>query len=686
MDGLDEFEKTLAAEKADRERQEPRKHRHHHRRHHPHDDSDRTEHGDKAGEKDGHRRHRRRGRDEEDDSRGGHKRSRHSRDDADDDHRRRHRSRHVQQSDPKLGLPCPDDEKPPSQDPVDQSSSSAPLVRDAWMTAPSALDVEHVHRPGRSKPEPAIDEPQRVVHHRELNRSLHAPDDEPRPSLPSQRTVDYTFGDAGSSWRMTKLRTVGKAAEETGRSVEDVAVERYGSLEEYDDAREEQAELERRRIFGKGYKERDKPTGELYRERQRQQPAENRDPEPGHQPEQGTVIPEEAAPASAPDRTALNRLRARMMKAKLRRAPDAAQLEQEYSRAAAALESQAAALQAVVLSVMESRQLAGARGEVKAVTTRRGRERGAVEENDDMTIDDMVREERRTKGQAGGEGMRLAERIARDGRFADSLEYMDDNAARLARRVHKGEVSLKNMAVAEVQRTARALDRCPLCHDEDAGRPPAAPVVALGTRVFLTLATQPEVSEGGAVIAPLAHRANLLECDDDEWEEVRNFMKSLTRMYHDQGRDVVFYENAAFPQRRRHAALVAAPIPYEAGATVPAFFREAMLAAESEWSQHAKLIDMSGKGRTGFRRGLAKEMPYFHVWFDLDGGLGHVVEDEGKWPKGDLFAREIIGGVVDADLTVIKKQGKWTGADKDRINGFKKEWRKYDWTRVLTDE
>jgi hypothetical protein len=90
-------------------------------------------------------------------------------------------------------------------------------------------------------------------------------------------------------------------------------------------------------------------------------------------------------------------------------------------------------------------------------------------------------------------------------------------------------------------------------------------------------------------------------------------------------------------------------------------------------------------GRMAFRRSLAKEMPYFHVWFDLDGGLGHVVEDASRWPKGDLFAREVVGGMVDCEPDVIKRQGRWTRND-ERVEGFKKRWRKFDWTRVLAEE
>lgn len=188
---------------------------------------------------------------------------------------------------------------------------------------------------------------------------------------------------------------------------------------------------------------------------------------------------------------------------------------------------------------------------------------------------------------------------------------------------------------------------------------------------------------------PIQHHTNLLECDDDEWEEIRNFMKCLTRMYHDQGRDVIFYENAAAPHRKLHAAMNAVPIPFELGETAPAFFREAILASDEEWTQHKKLIDTlkaskSGMGRQAFRKSIAKEMPYFHVWFELDGGMGHVVEDERRWPRGDLFAREILGGMLDTDIEVVKRQGRWNKGDR-RVEGFRKRWRKFDWTRVLTE-
>ncbi|KAJ3572654.1 hypothetical protein NPX13_g4974 [Xylaria arbuscula] len=722
MDGLDEFEKTLAAEKAQRERdalnsteKSHRKHRHHHHHHRRDHSADGTRDRDRdrdhdRGDRHGH--HRSRRDDDYGDDGHRHKRSRHSKDD--DRHRQDHRKeRHrrdsreeqeashgvsretrLKSSDAKTDLPLPNEEL--AAEDYENPARSPPLTRDSWMTAPSALDIDYTQKGSKpAKPPPPKELPKRLIHSRELN-AAHLQDlndgkmgDE--LGLPAKHEVKYTFGDSGSLSRMTKLKGIYSMAETTGRTVEEIALDQYGNLRDFDDAREEKIELDRRRVYGEGYVGKEKPSGELFQERKlatgvREERQASSQPV---EPEQGTVIPDDATSHKPMqiDQTTLNRLKAQMMKAILKKAPDAAKLEAEYNQAAAAFSSKGP--EAVVLNVMESRMMAGTRAEAKAVDTKRGRERGLVEQNDDMTIEDMVREERRTRGQAGGEGLRLAERIAKDGKFDDDLDYMDENAEKLARRVQKSEINLRNTAINEYQKINKILDNCQLCHHEDRNLPPVAPVISLGTRVYLTLPTEPELSEGGAVIVPIQHRTNLLECDDDEWEEIRNFMKCLTRLYHEQGREVVFYENAATPQRHMHAAMQAVPIPYELGDTAPAFFKEAMLSADEEWSQHKKIIDTGARARDGlgkmaFRRSIAKEMPYFHAWFTLDGGLGHVVEDSNRWPRGDLFAREILGGMVDADPHVIKKQGRWHRSDS-RVDGFKSRWRKFDWTRVLSD-
>lgn len=584
--------------------------------------------------------------------------------------------------------------------------SNARLQRDSWMEEPSASDFDYTQKGVQKLEQPSSSKSARAdfalkIHDNELNKhhlqDLAAGKDlnEASADEPAQHEVNYTFGDAGSSWRMTRLKGVYRRAEEQGRHVEDVAEEQYGNLRAFDDAREEQTERERRETYGKGYVGKEKPSGDLFAERKLDMGIRRSDTHREQEADAANPIrvvetmdpPETAVPL---DQSVLNRLKAQMMKAKLRGGPEYSRLESEYNTAQAQFANQKEP-GIVVLGTMENRMLArGRNGEVKAIDNKRGRERGLVEENEDMTIEDMVREERRTRGQAGGDGRRFAERIAKDGKFDNDLDYMDENATKLARRVQRSEINLKSTAISDFQKMNRILDSCPLCHHEDTNTPPVAPVVSLGTRVYLTLPTEPEISEGGACIIPIQHRDNLLECDDDEWEEVRNFMKSLTRMYHDQGRDVIFYESAAAPQRKKHAGMQVVPLPYSLGETAPAFFKEAIMTADEEWTQHKKVIDTlskakNGLGKLAFRRTLVKEMPYFHVWLEIDGGLGHVVEDLNRWPKGDLFAREIIGGMLDKGPDLIKRQGKWRKGGDSRVDGFRRRWRKFDWTRVLTD-
>ncbi|KAF2862841.1 hypothetical protein K470DRAFT_192516, partial [Piedraia hortae CBS 480.64] len=557
---------------------------------------------------------------------------------------------------------------------VEKSSVARPQ-RDSWMHEPSALDVEHVASRRPQEPSgPFVS----AKHAHEL-----AVPAEPQPEPPKPKVeVDYEFGDAGSSWRMTKLKAVYRTAEEAGQSVDEVALQRYGDLQHFDAAREEERELERRRRYGKGYTGATKPTGYLFRER-----SVSTDMNPASPVQDRAEMAAPPAASSMPqDINALNKLKAQLMKARLRKDPDLARLEEEYKRATQSIQPE------VVLGVMDSCRMNRA-GEVIAVSGKRGRERGLVVENEDMSVEDMLRQEKRTKG-LDGEDKNFARRIAKDGKFENNLDYMDENAEALSKRVLPSNVNLRNTTVAEYQKAQRIIDSCPLCHHEDrepaSARLPAATVVSLATRSYLTLPPEPEVSRGGAAIVPIEHRSSLLDCDDDEWEEMRNFMKSLTRHYEAQDMSVIFYENAAQVRRGHHAVLMAVPLPHHIADSAPAYFREAVVSAVDEFSaQHKSFIDTlalsarPGYGRMAFRKTMVSSMPYFHVWFTIDGGLGHVIDEDGRpWPRGDLFAREVIGGVLGKETDVIRKQGRWGGVSHSRIEEFRRRWKRWDWTEL----
>lgn len=93
---------------------------------------------------------------------------------------------------------------------------------------------------------------------RELNKSHWQGTAPPLPSPIA--SLPPTPGSTGSSWRLAKIRRTYETAEEEGRTVEDVALQRYGSIENWEEALEEKRVLDERRGGG-GYQRSGTPSG-----------------------------------------------------------------------------------------------------------------------------------------------------------------------------------------------------------------------------------------------------------------------------------------------------------------------------------------------------------------------------------------------------------------------------------------
>jgi len=379
----------------DKDKEKDRSHRHHHRHHH----------------RSSHHRSRSRSRDRH------HHKKRSRRDDDADEDRRRRKSRRDDDGRKKDDSRRDSEEK--SRDKSREDANEPPPSnpkRDEWMMAPSADFIDYTQKGVRKASPKLTAKPdyRPIIHKNELNAQLVAGKSLDDYADDTNATgVQYTFGDSGSSWRMTRLKRLYEAANEKGVTVDELALERYGDLRLLDDAREEEIELERREVYGVDRKDaKERPTGELYAERMRKQKevesrreeARAREAPPPMQP---------VAETKVLDQTGLNRMQAALMKAQLRGDPKAAKMEEEYNAAMEASRRGAQNDNVVVLSAMDNRQLAGLEGRV-------GREvlqgkKGRLVENESMTIDDMLREEKITRGQ--GAGRQMAERISRDAKF-----------------------------------------------------------------------------------------------------------------------------------------------------------------------------------------------------------------------------------------------------------------------------
>ncbi|KAK4047673.1 Pre-mRNA-splicing factor cwf19 [Microbotryomycetes sp. JL221] len=327
-------------------------------------------------------------------------------------------------------------------------------------------------------------------------------------------------------------------------------------------------------------------------------------------------------------------------------------------------------------------------------------------DDDTTSLSELVRQERFSAGSRDQKSMdvEMANRIMTDSRFDNDLEYIDENAERLARRKMKSEVMKKAFAIQDYAKTKKALDSCNMCTGDE-GQPPRSAVVAMGTRAYLGLLEHEELVPGHCRIVPIQHHFTSLDADDDTWDEIKNFMKTLMQMNateHDKG--VVFFESCINLKQQRHTCIECVPVSFDLFDELPSYFKEAIDTSEQEWSQHKKRIDFTSS--RPFRRSMVSNLPYFMVQFDYKGekGFGHVIEgiddepeydQDGQELKGELgqqgsgqfpkwFAQEIVGNLIDLEPRKWRKPRRIDFRNnKDRVDKFRKVYSKYDWTRMM---
>lgn len=373
------------------------------------------------------------------------------------------------------------------------------------------------------------------------------------------------------------------------------------------------------------------------------------------------------------DTSGLNRLKAELLKAELKSSSEANQLRQKYEEAEKRLRdggNQARETTAGI-KVIDSKLL-----------------HRIDDTKDDITVQEMIKDEILSNERGDKLDMKMAEQISRDGGYSNDLDYADENAVNLAKLGQKSEKNLRNQAIAKTRKLHEAIDSCTFCLENETAH---TTIVSIGTRVYLCLAAEPTLAKGSTVIVPIEHHMNTIECDNDEWEEIRNFMKSLCQMWAKYNKGVLFYENAVTRSDRHHGCIVAVPISFKLHNEARGFFSQSILEISEEWSSHRKIIDTATKAKHSspeaakyaFRSSIAKEAPYFHVWFNINGGLGHIVEDTEEWPKNDQFARQVIGGMLQLDPVIVHQEGEFRENNQGRAY-FEARWKVFDWTQALT--
>ena len=165
----------------------------------------------------------------------------------------------------------------------------------------------------------------------------------------------------------------------------------------------------------------------------------------------------------------------------------------------------------------------------------------------------------------------IADRIAHDSQFKNDLDYLDEKADRISQKRSKAVDKHKNIVISDYKRSKEAIERCPYCHHEDRG--PRVQIISQGTRCYLAFPEAIDMIPGHCVIVPFDHVLTFLDCDDDVWTEIRNFQKSLIRMFDAIDQSVIFMEQVINFKWHKHTVIECIPIPVHLHADAPAFFK-----------------------------------------------------------------------------------------------------------------
>ncbi|XP_069664370.1 CWF19-like protein 2 isoform X2 [Haliaeetus albicilla] len=299
------------------------------------------------------------------------------------------------------------------------------------------------------------------------------------------------------------------------------------------------------------------------------------------------------------------------------------------------------------------------------------------QDDDSMNLKDLVKNEKmRTAEDQNSLFMRMVSKLMEktDREYYTLDDMFVSKAAKRARSGEEEEIQ-RRKAIHEHQQLAARMEKCPYCFDSS--ELPKHLIIAIGTKVYLSLPSNQSLTEGHCLIAPLQHHTAATLLDEDIWEEIQMFRNALVKMFEAKDLDCVFLEMNMSMKKRYHMVYECIPLPKEVGDMAPIYFKKAIMESDEEWSVNKKLIDLSSKD---VRKSVPKGLPYFSVDFGLQGGFAHVIEDQHKFPH--YFGKEIIGGMLDLEPQLWRKGIRQNFEDqRKKVLQFAQWWKPYDFTK-----
>ncbi|XP_031629109.1 CWF19-like protein 2 homolog [Contarinia nasturtii] len=290
-------------------------------------------------------------------------------------------------------------------------------------------------------------------------------------------------------------------------------------------------------------------------------------------------------------------------------------------------------------------------------------------DDDRYDIKQMFESEKFTS--AADQDMQFANIAGKHKNPNDDLEDIFADKVRKNISEHDVDKKERDRAIREHQEMERTLNACDKCFDS--AKLEKQLIVSLGKNVYLSLPWHEGLTSGHCLIAPLAHVACSTQLEDDVWQEIRELMTALNRMFSSRKQDVIFFETVRYLHRRPH--MVIHCVPSNEFEMAPFYFKKAIQESEAEWSTNKQLVSLKDRD---VRRAIPKGLPYFWVNFGMDSGFAHVIEDQEQFPNN--FAQEIIGGLLNLDARLWRRPRKIHNPIP-KVKQFADWWKLFDPTR-----
>jgi hypothetical protein len=186
------------------------------------------------------------------------------------------------------------------------------------------------------------------------------------------------------------------------------------------------------------------------------------------------------------------------------------------------------------------------------------------------------------------------------------------------------------------------------------------------------------ITEYHLVLSTMGHMNSQAGLEENIYQEIRNYMKSIVSFNLNRDMTTVFLEYSQSAGKIGHFEIEAVPIKHKLLEDAKMYFKKEFTDQDYEWATNKKLIDTTPY-RGNLTKILNENFSYVNVDFNGQGGWLHPIEDERRFNQ--VFLKEILCPMLKLSAHEVKYPKKLGVKELvDTVEKYKNALKDYDWT------